>query len=167
MKGSWGGRRLKAGRRRKKSEGVAHIARHSFKPSTPLHINMKFTIHVRNEAGLQAFIKSVDNARRYISIIHYSIESNHLHLIIEAHNNEMLEKGMRSFTNTFCKLMRKGPIQKERYHLHVLKTPMEARNAFHYVLLNHVHHTGKKDLKADLFNSLHLLDPKGLQKRWG
>ncbi len=51
---------------------------------------------------------------------------------------------MRSITNTIVKRIGKGSIQVERYHLHVLKTPTETKNALDYVINNDLKHTGKK-----------------------
>ena len=89
-------------------------------------------------------------------IIHYSMQSNHIHLIAEALNNKVLEKGMRSLTNSFVKRLRrtkklKGSIQLERYHLHILRNPTEVENAINYVLRNHQHHTGNH--QEDNFSS--------------
>ena len=38
---------------------------------------------------------------------------------------------------------RRGPVLAERYHLHLLKTPREVRNALRYVLLNAARHMGR------------------------
>jgi hypothetical protein len=59
-----------------------------------------------------------------------------MHFIIEADNNRILEAGMRSLTVTLAKGIKKGKVQLERYHLHVLKTIRETKNAIHYVLFN-------------------------------
>jgi hypothetical protein len=40
----------------------------------------------------------------------------------------------------------------ERYHARALRTPTEVRNAIHYVLNNHHHHTGRAE--ADPFTSV-------------
>jgi hypothetical protein len=55
---------------------------------------------------------------------------------------------MRSLTNSFVKRIAKakklkGSIQIERYHLHVLRTLKETKNAIEYVTNNREHHTGK------------------------
>lgn len=166
QKGSWGGRRINSGRKRTKSEGVSHRTREKVSAKTPLHINFKLSIPLRNASGIRALRRSVDNSRNFVNVLHYSLESNHIHLIIEAENNLQLEKGMRSFTNTFVKSLGKGTLQKERYHLHVLRTPAEVENAFRYVLLNHLKHTGKNSISADLFSSLHTLVINEVSKKF-
>lgn len=134
--GRWGGLRSKAGRKRIRSRGVAHIPREKISIRTPLHVNFKYKIPVRNKETLKLLKKSIQNARKHgLRILHYSFQHNHIHLILEAENNSILTKGMRSLNITFAKGLHKGRIQIERYHLHVLKTVRETKHAIHYVLL--------------------------------
>ncbi len=71
----------------------------------------------------------------------YSIQRDHLHLVVEAEDKQALARGMKSVAarlaravnRVFC---RKGPVLFGRYHLRVLRTPREVRNALAYVLLN-------------------------------
>jgi REP element-mobilizing transposase RayT len=85
--------------------------------------------------------RSIQNAQKLgLKIIHFSLQSNHVHLITEADNNEILTKGMRALTITFAKGLKKGEVQVERYHLHVLKSIKEAKHAIQYVLFNEQKH---------------------------
>ncbi|MES2527774.1 MAG: transposase [Bdellovibrionota bacterium] len=138
---SWGGARKKAGRKRIHSRGVAHHTREKVSGRVPLHINFRYKSHVRNKETLKILKRSITNARRHgLRILHYSFQTNHVHLIVEATSNEILSRGMRSLTNTMAKRMAKGRIQSGRYHLHVLRSFREARNAIHYVLFNEQKH---------------------------
>lgn len=75
-------------------------------------------------------ILPIVNARRLgLRVIHFSLQTNHCHLIVEARDNETLTRGMRSLTVTIAKNVGKGKIQMGRYHLHVLRTIAEARKA--------------------------------------
>ena len=87
-------------------------------------------------------------------MIHYSLQSNHIHLIVEAENNEVLTAGMRSLTITFAKGLKQGKVQLERYHLHLLISKNETKNAVHYVLFNGQKHGGKT---VDEYSNLLLL----------
>lgn len=141
FRGTRGGRRPGAGRKRIKSPGVAHRVRASVKRRTPLHINFKFNRHIRNKDALRLLKRAIVRSRRFgLRIIHYSLQTNHIHLIVEADSNEILSKGMRSLTITFAKGLKAGKVQIERYHLHVLKTIQETKNAIHYVLFNKQKH---------------------------
>ena len=75
-----------------------------------------------------------------LRVLHFSLQSNHIHVIVEADTNKLLTKGMRSLTITMAKGLQKGRIQKERYHLHVLRSVRETRNAIRYVLFNKQRH---------------------------
>jgi REP element-mobilizing transposase RayT len=81
-------------------------------------------------------------------LVHYSIQSNHLHLIVEAASTSDLGRGMKSLGARLARAVnrsfgRHGPVLADRYHLHVLRTPREVRNAIAYVLLNARRHAAK------------------------
>jgi REP element-mobilizing transposase RayT len=153
--GKQGGRRPDSGRPRLRSKGVAHRKREKVNHRTPLHINFKDQHQIRNKTCLKILKKAIQNARQKgLRIIQYSLQSNHVHLLIEATDNQTLTKGMRSLTITFAKRIQKGRIQFERYHLHVLRSLRETRNALHYVVFNHQKHTQSKILEIDEFTSL-------------
>lgn len=153
--GDWGGLRKGAGRKRSKSRGVAHRSRLKVGYRTPLHINFRYRISLRNKETLRLLKRSINNARSHgLKILQFSFQSNHVHLIVEAHNNAVLTKGMRSLTITFAKGLCKGRVQIERYHLHILKTVREVKNALHYVLFNQQKHELGTCTKIDEFSSL-------------
>jgi REP element-mobilizing transposase RayT len=153
--GSRGGRRPGAGRKRLHSKGVAHRSREKVKLSSPLHINFKVKLLVRNKVGIRVLKRAIRNAQAHgLGILHFSLQSNHVHLIVEAKSNELLSRGMRSLCITFSKGLGQGRVQLERYHLHVLKSLRETRNAVHYVLFNQQKHTGLKRAYVDEYSSL-------------
>ena len=80
-------------------------------------------------------------SREDFRLLHYSIQRNHAHLLVEADDRFALANGMKSISARFARavnraLGRSGRVLKERFHLHVLGTPREVRNALAYVLLN-------------------------------
>jgi REP element-mobilizing transposase RayT len=153
--GTKGGRRPGAGRKRLHSAGVAHRQREKVKLSTPLHINFKYKLQVRNKAGIRLLKRAITNAQSHgLGISHFSLQSNHVHLIVEAKSNAVLTRGMRSLCITFAKGLGRGRVQLERYHLHVLRTLRETRNAVHYVLFNQQKHSGLKRAHMDEYSSL-------------
>ena len=154
-RGKKGGRRPGSGRKRKHSPGVAHREREKVSSRFPLHINFKVRISIRNKSCLAVLKKAIKNARSHgLRIIHFSLQSNHVHLLIEACDNAVLTKGMRSLTISFAKGVKSGGIQLERYHLHVLKSLREVKNAYHYVVLNQAKHSGLKRAQVDQYSSL-------------
>jgi hypothetical protein len=64
-----------------------------------------------------------------------------VHLIVEANNREALGRGMKTIGARLARAVnrifnRSGPVLADRYHVHVLRTPCEVRNALAYVLSN-------------------------------
>ena len=85
-------------------------------------------------------------------LCHVSVQSNHLHLLVEAPNRERLWLGMQGFAIRLAKRLnkwwqRKGRVFGDRYHARILRTPREVRNALAYVLNNHRRH-GVRDRAA-------------------
>lgn len=78
-------------------------------------------------------------------IVRFSVQGNHVHLIVEAETSDALSRAMQGFTIRVAKglnkMMRKrGRVVGDRYHAHVLRTPTEARRAVRYVRDNHRKH---------------------------
>ncbi len=159
FKGKQGGRRPGAGKKRIHSKGVAHRVREHVNNRTPMHINFKYITYIRNKTCLRLLKRAILNSRKHgLRIIHFSLQSNHVHLIVEAETNSLLTKGMRSLTVTFAKGLKKGRVQIERYHLHVLKSLRETRNAVQYVLFNKQKHDNGTYSVIDEYSSILCLE---------
>jgi REP element-mobilizing transposase RayT len=79
--------------------------------------------------------------REEFRLVHYSIQGNHVHLIVEANNEDALGRGMKALGSRLARAVnrifrRSGPVLADRYHVRMLETPREVRNALAYVLLN-------------------------------
>jgi putative transposase len=77
-------------------------------------------------------------------IVHFSIQSNHLHFIVEASGTQELAAGIKGLAVRIAHavnkaLGRKGKVFPHRYHARALRTPREVRNAIRYVLANFKH----------------------------
>ena len=78
-------------------------------------------------------------------IVQFSIQSNHLHLIVEAQDEHALSRGMQALSIRMVHAAHRalghgGTIFADRYHAHYLKTPRETRAALLYVLQNWAKH---------------------------
>lgn len=142
----WGGKRKNAGRKNRSGQ-KAHVKRETINFKKPLGITLKFNrVSLRNFDTLKAFRHAVQQAKKFsLHVLHYSIQNDHIHLVVEARDNDSLERGMKSLCGRLGKIIRKalggrGPVFKHRYHLHVLKTPTEVKRAIEYVLLNTAKH---------------------------
>lgn len=120
-----------------------------------MHINFKYRLPVKNKECLRLLKRAILNSRRWgLRVIHFSLQHNHVHLIVEAESNDILTTGMRSLTVTMAKGIKRGRVQIERYHLHVLRTLRETKNAISYVLFNEQKHGGRE---VDEYSSLLIL----------
>lgn len=93
-------------------------------------------------------------------IVHFSLQGNHMHLLVEADHKRAMGDGMHSFLISAARqlnreLGREGTVFPDRYHQRVIKSPRQCRNAISYVLNNWRRHD------EDLFGKPRtwLLDP--------
>jgi hypothetical protein len=78
-------------------------------------------------------------------VVHFSVQSNHLHLIVEAEDEHALSRGMQALSIRMVHAAHRalghgGSVFADRYHAHHLKTPRETRAALLYVLQNWAKH---------------------------
>ena len=160
----WGGRRARAGRKVSASRPRATIA-HRARPFHDRHLPVLVTWKVR--PGLPslrwlpaagAIGKSIRrtterHARRRTSfrIVHFSLQADHIHLLVEAGSKTTLARGLVglavAIARAFNKIAKRtGQLFKERYHARALSSPREVRNAIVYVLQNHLHHRPSRHL---------------------
>jgi REP element-mobilizing transposase RayT len=142
---SWGGRREGAGRKPGRRPVVLHRVRSEHKSRFPLHVTLRARAEVgslrgaRSFAVLQAAIAAA--SRSDFRLVHFSVQGDHLHLIVEASNKAALSSGMRGLMIRAARALnraagRSGRVWADRYHCRDLGTPREVRNALAYVLLN-------------------------------
>ncbi len=116
------------------------------KSEYPAHVTLRVLKGIpslRRKTFVREFQSSLAKAcsRSGFRVVHYSIQTNHVHLIVEANGKRALASGMKSIGARFARAVnrifeRSGPVLDGRYHLRLLKTPREVRNALAYVLLN-------------------------------
>jgi len=92
----------------------------------------------------RAFLSATKDSFR---VVHYAVMGNHVHLLVEADDRRRLSLGMQGLGIRIARALqrvmgRRGHVLKERYHAHILKTPMEAKRARLYLLNNARHHYG-------------------------
>ena len=99
-----------------------------------------------------AFAKGCD--RRGFRLVHFSIQGNHIHLIVEASDEVRLARGLQGLAVRIArglnKLMgRVGKVFADRYHAHVLRSPAEVARAVAYVLGNFFVHALRRGERVD------------------
>lgn len=157
------GRRL--GRRKSASSGVSHQTRPRVKRSEPQHLTLKLapglpSLRVKSALDLLHSVFAAARDRNGMRLVHFSIQSNHLHLVVEAESNDALTRAMKGLTRRIAASLnrlwqRSGSLFPDRYHQRPLPTPREVYNALAYVLRNAAHHglCGKNERKVDVFTS--------------
>jgi len=80
-------------------------------------------------------------ARFGFRLIHFSVQGNHIHFIVEAPDQLALTRAMKGLEVRMARALnrvmrRRGPVFADRYHAHLMRTPSEARHACDYVLSN-------------------------------
>jgi REP-associated tyrosine transposase len=144
---SHGGRRAGAGRKPASPRPpVHHIKRPTVSPRCPSHVTLRARSGVpslRDRRFIAEFRASLCEAceRGDFRVCHYSIQRDHLHMVVEATGKESLARGMKAVAARLARAVnrvfrRNGPVLFGRYHLRALLTPREVRNALAYVLLN-------------------------------
>ncbi len=73
-----------------------------------------------------------------VRIVQFSVQGNHVHLVVEAASNESLSRAMQGFSIRVAKglnrvMKREGRVLGDRYHARVLRSPREVRRALVYV----------------------------------
>jgi len=152
---TWGGRRAGAGRKPASGRrpGVPHRARPLHRAAHPVHVTL------RSAPALQCLrvrhvFSAVNGAlpaasRDDFRIIEFSVQANHVHLLVEADGTRALSSGVRGLAIRIARavnraLGRRGAVWSDRYHARALTTPRAVRNALVYVLMNRRKHHGNE-----------------------
>jgi putative transposase len=163
-KPTWGGARAGAGRKRSNNGRVSHAPRPALSKHRPVHVTLRMRDEVyglRSRRSFRAVEKSLRalNEASDIRVVHYSVQGDHVHLIVEASDRVCLSRRIQGFEvrlafalNRMMKRPR-GRVFADRYHAHVLKTPAEAHHAIGYVLRNAAKHFGTRTTFADPYSS--------------
>jgi REP element-mobilizing transposase RayT len=140
LPGTWGGARRGAGRKPKNGRPeVRHASRPRLEPRFPVHV----TTRVVREAGYLRGFRLYPAIRRAlcaarerlgVRIIHFSIQKDHIHLVVEARDQIALGRAMKGFGVRVARRLnriagRKGRVIADRYHARYLRTPTEVRRA--------------------------------------
>ena len=145
-----GKRKLRPGPKPAVRPNVRHRERAVHKYWNPLHVTMRAERGLpsfRAQTLFAAFEDAVRRTRRDdFRIVEFSVQDNHLHLIVEADDNDALARGMKSFSVRANRLFnaalgrRRGRVWADRYHRRDLTNARQVRNAIVYCLANYKKH---------------------------
>src|SRR5712691_5400913 len=147
---TWGGQRPGAGRKPTpgRRPGVPHRPRPRHRAAHPVHVTLRATDAVRCLRAARVFPavrRGLATSHSGFRIIHYSVQNDHIHLIIEAEDGARLSRGMRGLAIRLARAVnhaigRRGAVWGDRYHARALATPRAVRHALVYVLMNFKKH---------------------------
>jgi putative transposase len=116
----------------------------------PVHVTLrrqKGLPSLRSEVLLEQLKRVIRRSTRDgFRVVEYSVQHDHVHLIVEAEDRDVLSRAMRSFAIRASRSVNRGlrrargRVWGDRYHRHDLPTPPEVRHALLYVLANGVKH---------------------------
>jgi REP element-mobilizing transposase RayT len=170
-RGTKGQPKRKPGRKPKgKRAGSPHKARPELKPRFPVHVVLRVVDAIGSmrkrhmyKALREATLAVAKRELNYsetgaFRIVHISIQSNHVHLIVEADHKMALSRGMQSFQISAAKHLnralsvrslrvglaykqamatrRRGTVFPDRFHQEIITNPTQARRTLAYVLNN-------------------------------
>lgn len=139
---------------------MPHVARPKFDEHRPAHVTLRVARGIpslrkqvllnRVRQALRSVRRKAEEENAPFQIGEFSIEGDHLHLLVEARSGQALSRGVAGLEIRIARavngaLGRHGKVFPERYHRRDLATPTEVRNCLSYVLNNarkHVKHVG-------------------------
>lgn len=157
---TWGGKRKGAGRKPYGPRpGVPHVTRTRLSKHHPVHVTWRMMPHVWNLRSRrsfrllsEAFASGCD--RLGFRLVHFSVQGNHLHLVVEAPDAARLARGLQGLAVRIARrlnrlMSRTGKVFADRYHAHILRTPAEVASAVAYVLGNFFVHALRRGEPVD------------------
>jgi putative transposase len=179
----------KMGRPPKEGAGQRHETRPNVNPRLPLHVNTRVAKGLESLRSNEIFdlIRAAigqSQEKFGLRVVAYSIQSNHLHMIVEADGSKLepgpqdvpvlemprreelakraLAKGMQGLLGSIAKKLnglwdRTGTVFPERYHAVVIDNPLQMKRTIAYVLNNAFQH-GSTLLRIDPYSSGSVFD---------
>jgi putative transposase len=146
---TWGGRRPGAGRKPGPRPRVPHRARPAHRAAHPVHATLRASREVGSLRAARLFpaIRAAlgSASGRTFRVLHFSVQADHVHLLVEAGDREALSRGLRGLAIRLARAVnraraKRGRVWADRYHARELTTPREVRSALAYVLMNWAKH---------------------------
>ena len=136
---------------------MAHRARPVHKSRHPTHLTLRALRRAPSLRGQRTFAiiqevieelgRDAAEAGAGFRVTHYSVQHDHVHLIVEANDGDELSSGARKLVIRIVRRFQerlgwRGPLWGDRYHRRDLTTPSEVRNCLVYLLQNVKKHAG-------------------------
>jgi REP element-mobilizing transposase RayT len=125
---------------------VSHHGRAELKERFPVHVTVRIARGLpglRERNAYYVLLRSFRAGRDRFGfrLNHYSVQTNHVHMLVEAKDTRSLTRGMQGLQIRMAKALNKlwrraGRVFADRFHDRILRTPREVRNVLVYVLNN-------------------------------
>lgn len=157
----------RAGRPAKNDPGIRHSSRMKFSKLTSFHLTIKVRENkadIQSKKLLKALHHAIARARlKNLKVIHYTLEYNHVHLLVETNDHRILHAGMQALGISFSKAINKvkslkGHVYKHRYHQRKIGSARELKNVLLYIFNNGKKHK-RTNKRIDLYNSA-IVEPR-------
>ena len=145
-------------KRRGKQCPVPHRRRCEVEERFPMHVTLRLREGLESLRRRQTYAvvcQALCKGKEYgeFRLHQFSVQSNHLHLIVEARDRVSLARGVQALAIRIAKGLnrlweRRGKVFAERYHALVLRSARQIRNALRYVLGNAFKHDWSKVLNG-------------------
>jgi REP element-mobilizing transposase RayT len=162
-----GGKRRGAGRKPSGARaGVAHAKRPVLKARYPVLVTMRVCAglsSLRFDDAFKVIRESLGAAGgERFQVVEFSVQSNHVHLIVESRDERDLSRGMIGLSVRLARGLnrlwrRAGRVLADRFHARILKSPTAVRTALVYVLGNGRKH-GWRARRPDDYSSAPTFD---------
>ena len=166
---TWGGPREGAGRKRAPGRRamVSHRPRERHVRSHPVHVTLRARrgLPPFREKAIGGVVREAVRAANHVSalravfrVVHFSVQVDHVHLVVEAEDPSSLARGMQGLAIRLARringvLRTRGRVWADRFHSRELRTPRAVRNAIVYVLMNAKKHGMRTDAAIDPYSS--------------
>ncbi len=141
----------------------AHARREPLASKYPVHVTLKRCMDLpmfRSPSTLKVLRRAFRAGRDRFGfrLVQYSVQNNHMHLLVEARDRRALSRGMQGLTIRIAKALNKlwgrsGKVFIRRYFDRILRSPREVRWVLHYILHNIRHHGCPDLLGLDYYTS--------------
>ena len=151
-----GGYRARGGRKRKPDSErtfVAHRRRAALPKKTPVHVALRLVAgmpSLRRHRPVKYVRRCIQLAHKdAFRVVHFSVQTNHVHLIIEAEDARALSRGMQGLKVRLARRLnalfgRRGTVFTDRYHARPIASPRQARHCLQYVMNNARKHAAEQ-----------------------
>ncbi len=141
---TWGGQRVGAGRKPVGlgRRNVPHRARARHMPAQPVYVVLRSRVRsLRSQLlfpTVRRALARANRARSDFRIVHFSVQADHLHLIVEA---DALSRGVQGLSVRVARavnrqIRRRGALWSGRFFARDLSSPRAVKHAVRYVLDN-------------------------------